>query len=121
MILDEVRATKDLSSYTKMYLTPSDSLPTKAQENRYQTSSASMDYAFKVQKKQQPTYKIEFDREDDGRWIADIPALPGVLVYGQSKEEAFYKVTALAFRVFSEMAESGEKLPHELVDLFKST
>ena len=34
------------------------------------------------------TYKIEFDREEDGRWIADIPALPGVMVYGATREEA---------------------------------
>lgn len=39
---------------------------------------------------------IEYDREEDGRWIADIPELPGVLVYGDTKEEANIKVKALA-------------------------
>ncbi len=43
--------------------------------------------------------KIEIDREDDGRWIAEVPDLPGVLVYAQSKEEAISKVKALASRV----------------------
>ncbi len=42
---------------------------------------------------------IEFDREDDGRWIAEVPELPGVLVYGDSKEEAMWRVQALAYRV----------------------
>jgi hypothetical protein len=39
---------------------------------------------------------IEYDREDDGRWIAEIPAMPGVMVYGQSQQEATDRVLALA-------------------------
>jgi predicted RNase H-like HicB family nuclease len=42
---------------------------------------------------------IEFEQEDDGRWIAEIPELPGVLVYGATKEDAKSKVEARAFRV----------------------
>ena len=42
------------------------------------------------------TFKIEIDREDDGRWIADIPELPGVMCYGTTKEEAVSAVEALA-------------------------
>jgi len=38
---------------------------------------------------------IEFDREDDGRWIAEVPEIPGVLVYGDSREEAMWRVPAL--------------------------
>jgi predicted RNase H-like HicB family nuclease len=51
---------------------------------------------------------IELDREEDGRWIADIPALPGVVVYGHSKEDALAKVQALALRVLaSKIEEDG--------------
>jgi predicted RNase H-like HicB family nuclease len=45
------------------------------------------------------TFLIEFDREEDGRWIAEIPALPGVMVYGATKAEAKSKVEALAREV----------------------
>jgi len=40
--------------------------------------------------------KIEIDREEDGRWIAEIPDLPGVMVYGASRNEAISKAEALA-------------------------
>ncbi len=43
---------------------------------------------------------IEFEREEDGRWIAEIPELPGVMVYGASQEEARERVASLANRVF---------------------
>jgi len=46
--------------------------------------------------------KIEIDREDDGRWIAEVPDLPGVMVYGQSREEAISRVKALALRVLAD-------------------
>ncbi len=48
------------------------------------------------------TLHVEFDREDDGRWIAEIPALPGVLVYGDSREAALRSVEALALRVLAD-------------------
>ena len=44
-------------------------------------------------------YVVEFDREEDGRWIADVPTLPGVMAYGQTREEALAKVATLGFRV----------------------
>lgn len=50
---------------------------------------------------------IEFDREEDGRWIAEVPQLPGVLVYGSTREEAEDKATALAFRVLAEQLDQG--------------
>jgi len=43
-------------------------------------------------------FKIKFDREEDGRWIAEVPSLPGVLVYGPTKAEA---ARALALRVLA--------------------
>ncbi len=46
--------------------------------------------------------KIEVEREDDGRWIAEIADLPGVLAYGQSREEAIERAKALSLRVMAE-------------------
>jgi predicted RNase H-like HicB family nuclease len=54
---------------------------------------------------------IEFDREDDGRWIAEVPDLPGCLVYGQSRDEAMLKARALALRVLADRLEHGESVP----------
>jgi predicted RNase H-like HicB family nuclease len=53
-------------------------------------------------------FKVELEQEEDGRWIADIPELPGVLVYGVSKEDARAKVQALALRVLADRLEHGE-------------
>jgi predicted RNase H-like HicB family nuclease len=50
-------------------------------------------------------FNIEYDKEDDGRWIAEIPSIPGVLAYGQSQEEATSKVISLALNVMSEKIE----------------
>jgi predicted RNase H-like HicB family nuclease len=54
---------------------------------------------------------IEIEHEDDGRWIAEVPDLPGVMVYGQSREEAISKVKALALRVLADRLENGESVP----------
>ena len=53
-------------------------------------------------------FKVELEQEEDGRWIADIPGLPGVLVYGESPEDARAKVQALALRVLADRLEHGE-------------
>ncbi|MBM2816499.1 MAG: HicB family protein [Ignavibacteria bacterium] len=50
-------------------------------------------------------YNIEYEKEDDGRWIAEIPSIPGVLVYGNSQEDAASKVISLALNVMSEKIE----------------
>jgi predicted RNase H-like HicB family nuclease len=50
-------------------------------------------------------FSIEFEREEDGRWIAEIPQLPGVMVYGTTKAEAEARVQALALRVVAERLE----------------
>ena len=55
--------------------------------------------------------KIESEREEDGRWIAEVPALPGVLVYGATEAETHAKVQALALRVIADRIESCR---HEL-------
>ncbi len=57
---------------------------------------------------------IETDREDDGRWIAEVPELPGVLAYGATQEEAMAKAEALALRVLAEQLDYGEMKPIEL-------
>ena len=50
-------------------------------------------------------YRIEFEQEEDGRWIADIPDLPGVMAYGTTKREAESKVQAIALRVIADTLE----------------
>jgi predicted RNase H-like HicB family nuclease len=50
-------------------------------------------------------YQIEFDQEEDGRWIAEITTLPGVMAYGLSKVEAESKVEAMALRVIADRIE----------------
>ena len=54
-------------------------------------------------------FQIELDREDDGRWIAEIAPLPGVLVYGRTRQEAVAKVKALALRVLADKVEKQKK------------
>ena len=61
--------------------------------------------------------KIEIDCEEDGRWIADVPDLPGVMVYGKDRREAIARVKALALRILADRLEHGEEIP-ELVEVF---
>ncbi len=60
---------------------------------------------------------IETELEEDGRWIAEVPELPGALAYGASREGAVAAVEALALRVIAERLENGEEVP-ELANLF---
>jgi predicted RNase H-like HicB family nuclease len=55
--------------------------------------------------------KVEFLRETDGRWIADIPALAGVTVYGKTRKQALGAAEALALRVIADRIEYGEAVP----------
>jgi predicted RNase H-like HicB family nuclease len=55
--------------------------------------------------------KIEIEREEDGRWIAEVSDLPGVLAYGRTREEAIAKVEALALRVIADRLDHGETIP----------
>ncbi len=63
---------------------------------------------------------IELEREDDGRWIAEVPALSGVLAYGQNRDQAVAKVQALALRVLAERLEHGEAAPEFLSVTFQA-
>ncbi len=62
------------------------------------------------------TFTIELEREADGRWIAEVPDLSGVLSYGQTRDEAVAKVQALALRVIAERLEHAEA-PAELLNV----
>jgi predicted RNase H-like HicB family nuclease len=64
--------------------------------------------------------RIESEREEDGRWIAEVPALPGVLAYGDTEGEARSKVQALALRVIADRLENGEPLPREIAGVFEA-
>ena len=54
---------------------------------------------------------LECEREEDGRWLAEVPELPGVLAYGSSYAEALAKAEVLALRVLAEHIEHGEAKP----------
>jgi predicted RNase H-like HicB family nuclease len=55
--------------------------------------------------------RIETEREEDGRWIAEVIELPGVVAYGQSRKQAIEKAQALSLRVLADRLEQGEKIP----------
>lgn len=61
--------------------------------------------------------RVEVEREDDGRWIAEVVDLPGVLAYGQTREEAIERAKALSLRVMADRLEQGEQIP-EMGDVF---
>lgn len=54
---------------------------------------------------------VEFEQEEDGRWLADIADLPGVMAYGETRQEAATRVQALALRVIADRLEHGEAAP----------
>ncbi len=59
-------------------------------------------------------FVIECEREDDGRWLAEVPQLPGVLAYGTSADDAMAKAQALALRVLAERLENQETGPQAI-------
>lgn len=61
--------------------------------------------------------RVEVDRENDGRWIAEVVDLPGVLAYGETREEAVDAAKALSLRVLADRLEHGETIP-EMGDVF---
>lgn len=60
------------------------------------------------------TLRIELYREEDGRWLADIPALPGVTAYGRTRKRAMVAAQALALRLIADRLEHGEAVPGEM-------
>ena len=63
--------------------------------------------------------KVELERESDGRWIAEVPELSGVMTYGATRDEALAKAEALALRVLADRLEHGEAIP-ALKELFSA-
>jgi predicted RNase H-like HicB family nuclease len=64
-------------------------------------------------------FVVEVEQEGDGRWIAEVVALPGVMAYGISRAEALAKVEVLALRVLADRLEHGEAIP-EVTGLFEA-
>ena len=65
-------------------------------------------------------FKVETEQEEDGRWLAEVVELPGVLAYGETQEAALSKVQALALRVIAERLEHGEAGPELLSISFRA-
>ena len=59
-------------------------------------------------------FTLEREREDDGRWLAEVYELPGALAYGNSADEAMAKAEVLALRVLAERIQHGEARPIEI-------
>lgn len=64
-------------------------------------------------------FVVEIEQEEDGRWLAEVVALPGVMAYGESRAEALAKVEVLALRVLADRLEHGEAIP-EVTALFEA-
>lgn len=59
-------------------------------------------------------FSIEIEEEIDGRWIAEVPQLPGVLCYGKTADDAMAKAEVLALRAMADRLEHGESRPIEI-------
>lgn len=64
--------------------------------------------------------KIECEQETDGRWIAEVPALAGVMTYGRTESQARAMAQVLALRVIADRVENGEALPPEIAGVFET-
>jgi predicted RNase H-like HicB family nuclease len=56
-------------------------------------------------------FTVEYEQEEDGRWLAEVKELPGVLTYGKDPDEAASRAQALALRVVADRLENGESTP----------
>ena len=56
-------------------------------------------------------FTIEVEQEEDGRWIAEVPSIPGAMVYGPTRSEAIDRVQALTLRVLADRLDHGEPIP----------
>ncbi len=63
-------------------------------------------------------FKIEIEQEEDGRWVAEVVELPGVMVYGKTPDEAKAKAQVLALRILAGRLENGETVPEHFDSLF---
>jgi predicted RNase H-like HicB family nuclease len=62
--------------------------------------------------------RIQIDREQDGRFLASVPDLPGVMAYGETENAAVRKAKSIALQILADMIESGEEVPDPLKVLF---
>ena len=60
--------------------------------------------------------KVELEQEEDGRWIGEVPTLPGVMAYGQTRAAALAAVQALVLRGMADRLEHNEAMPDELLN-----
>jgi len=65
-------------------------------------------------------FRVELEQETDGRWIAEVTELPGVMAYGRSRERALAAAEALALRVIAERLEHGEASPENVTLSFEA-
>lgn len=73
----------------------------------------------KTRTSKKSTLAVEFERETDGRWIAEVSYLPGVMAYGATKKEALRRVSAVALRTLADTVESGKRVPTPISRLFE--
>jgi predicted RNase H-like HicB family nuclease len=66
-------------------------------------------------------FTIEYEQEEDGRWLAEVPQLPGVLAYGVTPDDALARAEVLALRVLAERLEHGETGPEPISISFAAT
>jgi predicted RNase H-like HicB family nuclease len=59
-------------------------------------------------------FNIETERETDGRWIAEIPEIPGAMAYGRTEQQAKAKAYALALRAIADDVEKSKRVPHSI-------
>jgi len=64
-----------------------------------------------IKSKTRHSFTVKLEREDDGRWIAEIPKLPGVMAYGATKQEAMRCARAIALRTLADSVEQGNTPP----------
>jgi predicted RNase H-like HicB family nuclease len=64
--------------------------------------------------------KVETEREEDGRWIAEVPMFPGVMSYGVTEVQARTRAKALVLRVIADRFENGEPLPRDIANIFEA-
>ncbi len=65
-------------------------------------------------------FSIEYEQEEDGRWLAEVIELPGAMAYGATASEAMAKAEALALRVLAERLDTGERKPEPITITFKA-
>jgi predicted RNase H-like HicB family nuclease len=72
---------------------------------------SSFEYNFHTERQVEMNFTVEYEQEEDGRWLAEVKELPGVMVYGNDPDEAVAHAQALALRVVADRLENGESVP----------